>query len=496
MGVGALGDAKFSCDIDLGESGQFAQANEPLGHRLGEIIIHGERCGKDERTNFDLVRFFIFPTLGPRLLAFDHIFRLFTSMTIPSFIDSGLLGEVDRLANTPCFLYDEETIRAQAGVVKRFPAPFGLFPRYAMKACPTRAVLGILREEGFGIDASSTHEVERAIRAGFAPESISLSTQELSDDFDRWVEEGVLINACSLAQLERYGKRFPGTRVGLRFNPGLGSGGTAKTNVGGPSSSFGIWHGKRGEVKRILEACSLTAERIHTHIGSGSDPAVWQRTARLSLSLVREFPDVRCLNLGGGYKVARVADETGTDLIRIGEPVARELEEFAAETGRRIRLEVEPGTFLVANAGFLVARVQDVVDTGAGGHRFLKLDAGMTEVLRPSLYAAQHPLALIPRESGGRGPDAPYVVVGHCCESGDLLTPAPEDAEALSERILPEARIGDWCVIGGVGAYCSAMSTKNYNSFPEAPEVLRAPNGSLSLIRRRQTLDQLLANEI
>jgi len=420
-------------------------------------------------------------------------------MSIPSFIDSGLLGEVDRLAGTPCFLYDEETIRAQADVVKRFPAPFGLFPRYAMKACPTRAVLGILREEGFGIDASSTHEVERAVRAGFAPSSISLSTQELSDDFVRWVGEGVLVNACSLAQLERYGERFPGTGVGLRFNPGLGSGGTAKTNVGGPSSSFGIWHGKKDEVKRILEAHSLTAERIHTHIGSGSDPAVWQRTARLSLALVREFPDVRCLNLGGGYKVARTVDETGTDLLRIGDPVARALEEFAAETGRRIRLEVEPGTFLVANAGFLVARVQDIVDTGAEGHRFLKLDAGMTEVLRPSLYAAQHPLALVPRDPARGGPDTPYtpyVVVGHCCESGDLLTPAPGDAEALSERILPGARIGDWCVIGGVGAYCSAMSTKNYNSFPEAPEVLRAPNGSLSLIRRRQTLDQLLANEI
>lgn len=416
-------------------------------------------------------------------------------MPIPDFFDAAFLTALEERAGTPCFLYDEAAIRAQADVVRRFPAPFGLYPRYAMKACPTRAILRLLREEGFGIDASSGFEVDRALRAGFAPEEISLSTQEFPEDFDRQVEAGVKINACSLSQLRRYGERFPGTRVGLRFNPGLGSGGTGKTNVGGPSSSFGIWHGKTEEVKSILEEFSLTPERIHTHIGSGSDPAVWQRTARLSLELVAVFPEAETLNLGGGYKVARMADETATDLLRIGEPVAEALERFAAETGRKIRLEVEPGTFLVANAGYLVARVQDAVDTGEEGHRFLKLDAGMTEILRPSLYAAQHPMAVIPRDPGRSAPESPCVVVGHCCESGDLLTPAPDDAEALAPRPLPEARIGDWCVIGGAGAYCAAMGAKNYNSFPEAPEVLRRANGDLNLIRRRQTLDQLLENE-
>jgi diaminopimelate decarboxylase len=188
--------------------------------------------------------------------------------------------------------------------------------------------------------------------------------------------------------------------------------------------------------------------------------------------------------------------ESATDLLRIGEPVARALEDFAAETGRRVRLEVEPGTFLVANAGYLVCRVQDVVDTGAEGHRFLKLDGGMTEVLRPSLYAAQHPIGIVPRDDAASPPEGSFVVVGHCCESGDLLTPTPGDSEGIDERVLPEPRIGDWCLIGGVGAYCAAMSAKNYNSFPEAPEVLRRPSGGLRLIRRRQTLDQILANEI
>jgi diaminopimelate decarboxylase len=417
-------------------------------------------------------------------------------MEIPEFFNAKLLTELEALSGTPCYVYDEATIRRQMETMKKFPAPFGLFPRYAMKACPTRAILKLIAGEGIGIDASSGFEIDRALRAGVDPTTISLSSQELPADFDRWIEKGVKMNACSISQLRRYGEKFPNTWIGVRFNPGLGSGGTAKTNVGGPSSSFGIWHEKKDEVKAIAEEFSLTVERIHTHIGSGSDPAVWQRTANLSLALVREFETVQSLNLGGGYKVARMANEISTDLLKIGEPVATALTAFAEETGRTIRLEIEPGTFVVANAGYLVSRVQDVVNTGTEGHRFLKLDSGMTELLRPSLYAAQHPITIIRRDPAIPDEEENYVIVGHCCESGDLVTPAPEDGETLSARTLPTTQIGDWCIIGGAGAYCSAMSTKNYNSFPEAPEVLLKENGDLNLIRRRQTLDQLLDNEI
>lgn len=416
---------------------------------------------------------------------------------LPDFFTDNLFQQIDSLAGTPCFLYDESHLRQQAALAKAFPAPYGLFPRFAMKACPTRAILQLFLEEGFGIDASSGYEVERALLAGFSPEAISLSTQELPENFAQWIQKGVRLNACSLTQLQRYGEQFPGQEVGLRFNPGLGSGGTGKTNVGGPSSSFGIWHGKIDEVNRILTKYELKAVRIHTHIGSGSDPKVWQKVAHLSLDLVRRFPGVSTLNLGGGYKVGRVPGEVSTDLQLIAKPVSDAVEAFAEETGRKIKLEIEPGTFLVANAGYLVAKVQDIVDTGPDGNRFIKLNSGMTELLRPSLYAAQHPIWIHPH-SGKKSdePQASFVVVGHCCESGDLVSPAPGDAEALQARSLPIPHLGDFCVIGGAGAYCSSMSTKNYNSFPEAAEVIRGPDNSLKLIRKRQTLEQMLANEL
>jgi len=234
--------------------------------------------------------------------------------------------------------------------------------------------------------------------------------------------------------------------------------------------------------------------RIHTHIGSGSDPAVWQRVALLSLAMVREFPDVTTLNLGGGFKVGRMSYEQSTNFAEIGQPIREAFEELARETGRQLHLEIEPGTYLAANSCSLLSTVQDIVDTGEDGYRFLKLDTGMTEILRPSLYASQHPLILIPRIDTGAC--LPYVAVGHCCESGDLITPAPDHHEILHPRELPEVQPGDLCVIEGAGAYCSAMSAKNYNSFPEAPEVLLRENGELEPIRRRQTLEHMLANEV
>ena len=197
------------------------------------------------------------------------------------------------------------------------------------------------------------------------------------------------------------------------------------------------------------------------------------------------------LNLGGGYKVARVASEKGTDPQLIGAPVKAAFEKFAQEDGRKLRLEIEPGTFLVANAGAVLCHVQDIVSTGT--RDFLKLDSGMTEILRPSLYGAQHPAYLYQAKPNDKKRD--YVIVGHCCESGDLISCAPGEPETLATRNLPEATAGDLCVLGGAGAYCAGMSTKNYNSFPEAPEVLLKNDGRSSLIRRRQSLEQIIQNE-
>jgi len=412
------------------------------------------------------------------------------------FLTRGSVERIVATAGTPTYVYDERSLRRQAAAALAFPHAFGLTVRYAMKACPSAAILRLFDSLGLHVDASSGYEARRAMRAGIAPTRISLSTQELPEDFAELVRAGVTVNACSLRQLDRYGAAFPGAKVGLRLNPGLGSGGTTKTNVGGPASSFGIWHEHLDQADVILAKHRLTVERIHTHIGSGSDPEVWLRAATLTMAFVERYATVTTLDLGGGYKVARMAHEKGTDLQIIGAPVKRLFEEFATRTGRKIHLEIEPGTFLLANCGAIVSTVQDLTDTGAAGYRFLKLDTGMTELCRPSLYGAQHPMIVIPRDPSRPVGRAEYVAVGHCCESGDMLTPKAGDPEALEARAMGDAQIGDWLVIEGAGAYCAAMSTTNYNSFPQAPEALLKEDGSVVIIRRRQTLEQIVQNEV
>ncbi len=407
--------------------------------------------------------------------------------------DGEALSLLDQFGS-PSFVYDETMLRQQAGAALAFPNPYGLTVRYAMKACPNGAILRILTSEGLHIDASSEWEARRAMAAGVPGDRIMLTAQQLVADVADLADQGIRLNACSLHQLTAFGQQLPGSCVGVRINPGLGSGHSNRTNVGGPSASFGIWHEQLPQVLEIADQYKLEIQLLHSHIGSGSDPEVWQRCARLTLQIAERLESVTTVSLGGGFKVARMADEIATDLSIAGAPICDELADFAARHGRRLQLEIEPGTFLVANAGALLTTIVDVANTGSEGFEFLKIDSGMTEILRPSMYGSQHPLTVIPRQTADSVRN--YLVVGHCCESGDVLTPEPDNPEGLKLRSLHSARIGDGLLIGSCGAYCAGMSAKNYNSFPEAAEILRRAPGVFDLIRRRQEPAAVYANEV
>lgn len=416
-------------------------------------------------------------------------------MSLVPFLTPERARAIQREFGTPVFVYDQRTLENQARLVLGFPNAFGLTARYAMKACPNGAVLRVLTEPGLHIDASSGYEVERALRAGVAPGRIQLTAQQAPDNLKALAGGGVLFNACSIAQIQAFGALFPGRELSIRVNPGLGSGHNNRTNVGGPSASFGIWHEHLDEALSVGRRYGLKFTRLHTHIGSGSDPKVWQRVALMSLEICARLPDVAVLNLGGGFKVGRVKGEVTADLRKIGAPIAEAFRGFHTKHGRKLHLEIEPGTYLVANACALIATVIDIVDTGRRGYRFIKVDTGMTEILRPSMYGAQHPIEVVPA-TPRRSRRTRCVVVGHCCESGDVLTPVPGSPEGLQPRLLPETRIGDLILVGGAGAYSSSMAAKNYNSFPEAAEVMLCKDGSTALIRKRQTLDQIIQNEV
>ncbi len=413
-----------------------------------------------------------------------------STLDTPNFLTLPLAEQIRAEFCTPAYVYSESLLKEAAREVLAIPAPFGYTPRYAMKASSNRAILRLFDAMGLHVDASSGFEAERAMFAGISPEKIMLTAQELPKDLESLVKRGVFFNACSLHQLEVYGSQFPGTEVGLRINPGQGTGGHAFTNVGGAEAGFGIWHEAIPEVQKMLERHRLQVRTVHTHIGSGTDPEQWQAIAETSVKLLDRFPTAQRLSLGGGFKVARMPHEKTADLQAIGARIKKILETYAEETGRRIHLELEPGTFLVARAGTLLTAVQDLTHTSR--YRFLKLDSGWTELMRPALYGAQHPIVVL----NGAQEEEDYVVVGHCCESGDLFTPDPSGVELVAPRRMKKAAIGDLVAIEGVGAYAASMSALHYNSFPAAAELILRDNGALELIRKRETMEQMLVNEL
>jgi diaminopimelate decarboxylase len=408
--------------------------------------------------------------------------------------------DVRRIAaefGTPAFVYDEEIIERTAARMTSLPNAFGLKVRYSLKACPSAAIIRIFDRLGLSFDASSLWEVRRALHAGVAVDKILLTAQQadLGRGLDELLDAGLRFDAGSLGQLESYGAARPGGTVSIRLNPGFGSGLVRRLTSGGPTSSFGIWHEDLPQVAEILRSHGLRLTRLHSHIGSGHYPDVLVRAAQTLLQHARDFPDVDTINLGGGYRVKAFRDDPEWDHTEWAETVADAIREFASETGRELRLELEPGTFLMANSGSIVARVIDVVSTGAEGYTFVKIDAGLTEIIRPSYYGAPHPLVSVPETGEARNEVEEYCVAGHCCIAGDVLTTRVGDVEHLAPVVLPRTEPGDYLVIERAGGYCAAMALKNFNSYPEAPEVLRRKSGAFEVIRAPQTFEQLVANE-
>lgn len=397
---------------------------------------------------------------------------------------------------TPVFVYDELSLERQAKFMLNFPNAFGLTVYYSIKGGASGAIIKLFDKLGLHFDASSIWEAMRAIAVGVVPSKILLTAQEVPKDFGTYVERGMEFNACSLGQLEMYGKQFPGREVSIRVNPGTGTGFINRLTSGGLRSSFGVWHEYLDDVRSLVKKYRLTVKRIHHHIGSGHDPEKWLRIAGDTLNLAKTFGPVPIINLGGGYRVKALQTETEVDYRDIGERLRHLFEEYARETGTKPRLEIEPGTFLVANCGSLVTSVVDVVSTGENGYDFIKLDAGLTEVIRPGFYGSLHPLVSIPAKGELHTTAKEYLVTGHTCIAGDTLTVAVRDPETSVPQLIAETAAGDLLVVERAGGYCSSMNMKNFNSFPEAPEVLLRKDGRFEVIRKKQTLEQMIQNEV
>jgi diaminopimelate decarboxylase len=402
--------------------------------------------------------------------------------------------ELARQFGTPLYVYDAARIAERIADLRAFDVV-----RYAQKACSTLAVLDLARRQGALVDCVSAGEVHRALAAGWraGQEMHPPEIVYTADIFDHQSLELVLqhdihVNCGSPDMIDQYGQRAPCRPLTLRINPGFGHGHSQKTNTGGPQSKHGIWHEQLEEAIERADKYGLTVTGLHMHIGSGTDlEHLGQVCGAMEKAALAVGSSIQSISAGGGLPVPYRQDEQPVDVAAYFELWNATRHRLAAEFGHEITLEIEPGRYVVAESGYLVAEIRAVKSTGET--RFYVLDAGFNDLARPVLYGAYHPMAICPADGkpGRPRPRHDVVVGGPLCESGDVFT--QEAGGIVAPRPLPEAEVGDLLVIGCAGAYGSVMSS-NYNSKPLAAQVL-IENGQTHLVRRRQTLEDLVRGE-
>ena len=395
------------------------------------------------------------------------------------------LEETARAHGTPLYLYSAESIRRS---YRALDAAFDSHPHrihYALKANSSFGIVRLLRELDSGVDANSVWEIEVALKAGFAPGDIVFTGVGKSpDEIDRAVQLDLkAINAESAGELERIDRaartRGVRTRVAVRVNPDIDAGTHPHISTGLHINKFGVpLEHARALYMNMATQPGLKPVGVHVHLGSqiiAVEPL--QRGAMAVVRLAQELRDrgiaIDHIDVGGGLGISYDGSHVPS-----AADYASSILPIVGASGLSIALE--PGRFLVGAAGVLLSRVVDVKDA-AGGHHFAVLDAGMSELMRPALYGSFHRIEPVTPRAGR---ELSYDIVGPICESTDAFG---------RDRRLPPLQPGDLVAIRDAGAYGSAMAS-NYNRHPLPAEVL-VDAGKASLIRRRQTVDDMLAME-
>ena len=401
---------------------------------------------------------------------------------------------------TPLWVYDAATIRARIASLKSFD-----IIRYAQKANSNVHLLGLMREQGVKVDAVSLGEIDRAMKAGYAVDDI-VFTADLFDHatLARVVVDGITVNAGSVDMLAQLGHashqaKRSHHKVWLRINPGFGHGHSNKTNTGGEHSKHGIWHTDVPAALSEIDRHGLHLVGLHMHIGSGVDYSHLQAVCGAMVDLARQVNrPIQAISAGGGLSIPYREGEALTDTahyFKLWDATRRQIE---AELSCKLELEIEPGRYLVAEAGVLLGEVR--AQKHQGSQHFVLVDAGFNDLMRPSMYGSHHGISVLKADGTfATNNPAPTVVAGPLCESGDVFTQG--EGGVVLTRDLPAAQVGDWLVFHDTGAYGASMSS-NYNTRPLIAEVLVDGQGdTLSsrlgsrLIRRRQTAAELLALE-
>jgi diaminopimelate decarboxylase len=386
---------------------------------------------------------------------------------------------------SPLYVYDEETMRARVRELASAITYSNTEIKYACKANTNVEIMKVLGEEGVSIDAVSPGEVYGALKAGFDSKHILFTTNNAThEEIEYGVRKGVMINVDSLSQLRFVGEHHPGIELCVRINPHVIAGHHDHVITGGPESKFGVDYNQVDRVQEIAREHRLNIVGIHQHIGSGIlQTDKFMEAIQVLLETAKHFEGLRFIDFGGGIGVPYRAEEERIDVGVLGLKISEEFEGFCRSYGSDLKLIIEPGRYLVAESGYLLATVTAVKE--GQHHRFVGVNSGFNHLVRPAMYGSYHPIV---HAYCVEGEGVRQTIAGNLCESGDTFT---RDEQGIVDRELPLFHEGEVVAILNAGAYGFSMASL-YNSRPRPAEIL-VRMGEARLIRKRETIEQIVS---
>lgn len=392
------------------------------------------------------------------------------------------LTDVAQEFGTPVYVYNADKIVSQYKRLKNAFNPIDIKIKYACKALNNSAILKLLKNEGSGLDTVSINEVKLGIRAGFTPDQIIFTPNCVGiDEIKEAVELGVHINIDNISILEQFGAIYGNTvPCCIRLNPHIMAGGNSKISTGHIDSKFGISIYQLRHVVRVVKSNNMHINGLHMHTGSDIlDAGVFLQGAEILFDAAKDFPDLAFIDFGSGFKVAYKPNDVTTDIEELGQLLGSRFLEFCKEYGRDLELWFEPGKFLVSEAGYFLVKSNVIKQTTATV--FVGVDSGLNHLIRPMLYDSYHEIVNI---SNPDGKQRIYTIVGNICETDTFGW----------DRKLTEVHEGDILCFKNAGAYGITMAS-NYNARQKPAEVL-IYQGKTHLIRKRETLEDIITNEV
>lgn len=395
-------------------------------------------------------------------------------------------NELIKEYGSPLYVYNEAVLRERCRDMKNFIKYKNFSVSFSAKANSNIHLLKIVIEEGLNVDAMSEGEIYVQLKAGFDPKQIFYIPNNVSENELRYVvHKGITVSVDSLSQLELFGKINRGGKVAVRFNGGIGAGHNEKVVTAGKKAKFGVDPEYISKVKQIADTYNLKIIGINQHIGSlFMEGSAYIKSLKMLLSIAENFKELEFIDMGGGFGVPykKQTGEERLDLEKLGKEIDYLILEWTKKYGKEIEFKIEPGRYICAECGVLLGSVNAV--KVSYGTKYIGTDIGFNVLIRPVMYNSHHDIEVYKKSCIKPAEREKVTVVGNICESGDIVA---------EDIILPKIEEGDVIGVLDAGAYGYVMSS-NYNNRLRPAEILIKQDGEEQVIRRRDTLEDLLRN--